>query len=809
MGRGGVKRGGIRLIAARLFLAAAVFGGFGARAVQAAGPVSDDFAGATLDGQLWTFIDPQTDSAVVTTGTHAEIVVPATADAHDVWTNGNYLPRLTQSVDDTDFEIEAKFESALTEGFQSQGILIEQDANHVVRAEFHIAGGQTKIFVATIFGQSASIKTIQPVALSLPMYLRVGRSGNGWTVRHSLDGENWTTAASFSQAMTVTGVSVFAGTGADTAHTAIVDYVFETGAAIDPEDGGLASIVVATEGSGSVVRVPDGDGYALDEVVELTAVPDTGWAFDQWGGDLGGNENPLSFAIAGDVIASARFVRALDTTPPLISGVAVVEQTSSAMITWSTDEAATSVVDYGLTGSYTDSAWDSALSTTHSLTLYGLSPGTTYHFQVLSEDESGNASASVDATFTTLPNSGPTVDVWYGDFQTFGDPGVSQRWVNVLGNVSDSDGVASLVYSLNGGPDLPLSIGPDTRRLLKPGDFNVEIATTDLLSGLNEVVITATDTYETVTVETVTVDYVTDGVWPEPVTVDWSTVTNVAEVSQVVDGRWAVVDGALRPTVMGYDRVVAVGDVGWADYEVTVPITMHELDPTGYLWPSVSPGFGISLRWPGHTAWDDAQPTWGWQPAGAGVWYDAGYDGPLTLGGEDGLSESAGARVLEYVVPYVFKMRVQTVGGAGNFYAVKVWEEGTEEPAAWDLSGMEDLSDVATGSCILIAHHMDVSFGNVTLVPTVDVEAPVISGVAALPGSGSATITWTTDEPAASGVDYGLTTAYTDSVWDDELRTSHSMQLTGLSPEATYHYQVVAEDAAGNVATSADFTFTT
>ena len=87
---------------------------------------------------------------------------------------------------------------------------------------------------------------------------------------------------------------------------------------------------------------------------------------------------------------------------------------------------------------------------------------------------------------------------------------------------------------------------------------------------------------------------------------------------------------------------------------------------------------------------------------------------------------------------------------------------------------------------------------------------PVISAVAV---SGitpdSATITWTTDEPATSRVDYGLTASYGTVVSDAALATSHSTELTGLAAATLYHYQVTSVDAAGNPASSADLTFTT
>jgi hypothetical protein len=95
--------------------------------------------------------------------------------------------------------------------------------------------------------------------------------------------------------------------------------------------------------------------------------------------------------------------------------------------------------------------------------------------------------------------------------------------------------------------------------------------------------------------------------------------------------------------------------------------------------------------------------------------------------------------------------------------------------------------------------------------PVGDTTPPVISGVAASGiGSAAATIGWTTDEPADSQLDYGTTTSYGSSTTlDANLSLSHSQALTGLTAATVYHYRVRSRDAAGNLATSGDFTFTT
>jgi phosphodiesterase/alkaline phosphatase D-like protein len=73
-----------------------------------------------------------------------------------------------------------------------------------------------------------------------------------------------------------------------------------------------------------------------------------------------------------------------------------------------------------------------------------------------------------------------------------------------------------------------------------------------------------------------------------------------------------------------------------------------------------------------------------------------------------------------------------------------------------------------------------------------------------------ATITWTTNEPADTQVEYGTTTGYGSSTTlNTAMVTSHSQALSGLTAGTLYHYRVKSRDAAGNLATSGDYTFTT
>jgi hypothetical protein len=80
---------------------------------------------------------------------------------------------------------------------------------------------------------------------------------------------------------------------------------------------------------------------------------------------------------------------------------------------------------------------------------------------------------------------------------------------------------------------------------------------------------------------------------------------------------------------------------------------------------------------------------------------------------------------------------------------------------------------------------------------------PVIAQVIARPGPGRVTITWTTDIPADSQVQYGPTATYGSTTpLDRTLVMNHSVTITGLTRRAPYSFQVLSRDAAGNLSSA-------
>jgi len=83
---------------------------------------------------------------------------------------------------------------------------------------------------------------------------------------------------------------------------------------------------------------------------------------------------------------------------PYASGIT----TTTAIIGWGTDKPSTSIVNYGLTTSYGQTASIiESYQTEHNIVLSGLEKDRVYHYKVSSRDTAGNTVSSEDFTFTT------------------------------------------------------------------------------------------------------------------------------------------------------------------------------------------------------------------------------------------------------------------------------------------------------------------------------------------------------------------------------------------------------------------------
>lgn len=195
------------------------------------------------------------------------------------------------------------------------------------------------------------------------------------------------------------------------------------------------------------------------------------------------------------------------------------------------------------------------------------------------------------------------IEFWYGTRRRVGYCGIPQRWCNVVGRVTDVDELVELSAQLDGGERMPLSVGPDGRRLVAVGDFNVEVDLDAVEPGSHSIVVSARYRDGAVVDEEVVLDRGTCAVPSLPVHVSWEDENSLGDRAQVVDGRWERNGRFVTTREVGYDRLIAIGDVRWRDYDVAVPVVVHGLEARAFEWPSVHTGVGLVLRWKGHSRW--------------------------------------------------------------------------------------------------------------------------------------------------------------------------------------------------------------
>ncbi len=275
--------------------------------------LSDDFNACALNTDIWEFTDTVGGATLVMTGTEVEINVPGGVN-HD-WKNGKIPPRLLQLASDNDFSFEVKIDTNVTQGTQTQGVLVEEDSDTYVRVSYEYTINDTVIMYAEFVDDGTRIKgasrPFDPPP-GVPMYIRVERQGDEFRW-YFWNGTGWTRAsAPFTYPMTVKKVGMFAGnsgiSGLEPAHTARFDYFFNSASPIVPEDGIPNALSLTTVGNGVAAKSPDKSDYTCFEEVTILANTTTpGWEFAEWTGDVVSTNATEVVIMDGPKTATATF----------------------------------------------------------------------------------------------------------------------------------------------------------------------------------------------------------------------------------------------------------------------------------------------------------------------------------------------------------------------------------------------------------------------------------------------------------------------------------------------------------------------
>ena len=277
---------------------------------------SDDFNQDSL-APFWTHIEGVSgDPAPAMNGTEIEITAPA-GTSHDLFPpGGNKANRIMQPAPDSDFEVETKFTSGVSQTYQMQGILVEQDADDFLRFEFFGQGGQTIAYIAEIADGNMlwqKRRNIQP-GDTAPLYIKIKREGNDWTYDYRLDSTSWSQVftATLTRTFNVNSIGIYAANhhGVEAfspAQTTKADYFYNTA------NPGPFGLTVNNIGNGNVTKDPALSQYPASQFVKLTPGPDPGSTFVGWSGpdadDLTDNANGTwSIVMDDDKSVTATFV---------------------------------------------------------------------------------------------------------------------------------------------------------------------------------------------------------------------------------------------------------------------------------------------------------------------------------------------------------------------------------------------------------------------------------------------------------------------------------------------------------------------
>jgi Bacterial Ig domain len=117
---------------------------------------------------------------------------------------------------------------------------------------------------------------------------------------------------------------------------------------------------------------------------------------------------------------------------------------NAATITWTTNLASSSRVDYGVSTAYGATVADGSQLTAHSLRLSSLSPSTVYHYTISSQAGSGATVKSGDLTFVTASQLSASITAPVSGSTASGT-------VSVSATASGTSGVAGVQFMLDGG----------------------------------------------------------------------------------------------------------------------------------------------------------------------------------------------------------------------------------------------------------------------------------------------------------------------------------------------------------------------
>jgi hypothetical protein len=537
---------------------------------------------------------------------------------------------------------------------------------------------------------------------------------------------------------------------------------------------------------------------------------------------------PVADVLAGRFEYRSDTTPPVFTTPPYVASQTLHGSTVTVEIRWTTDEASTSRVDYGTGGTLSLQVSNPTLVTEHVITLTGLTPNVAYVFRASSTDSQGNTSSSPSASTTTgfttlvLPDttppeitSGPSAAkttvsatiVWTTNEESTSvvrfDQTIDGTVHDTASSVTGAGGLSHSVV-ING-------LSPDTLY-----EYRVVSADASGNARTSAVATFRTNALPDTTPPAITLGPTVSYLSNDLVIVTWTTdelSTSFINYGVSSIDEQSIVDSDKVTTHVMFLTNLLPGtsyrfQVGSTDASGNTCVTANPFAPMS------AQALGVSRL--------TANQTLGGARLMAGTMLAvsaaaAGFDTPAK-------PDTTPPSVTEAAVITViaFDKVLVTVGTNEVASILARFTVGGTSGSAFDPSFTLSHSLLLTGlagntryDLVLVltdpkGNTRTVSGLTFTTPAAPDTLAPVVSGLAAAATSATtATISWTTDEPADAVVHYGIGGALDNALVQAALTTSHMITLTGLQPGASYTVSVTSADGSGNRSASSRTTFTT
>ncbi|HRH23122.1 MAG TPA: fibronectin type III domain-containing protein [Candidatus Magasanikbacteria bacterium] len=429
----------------------------------------------------------------------------------------------------------------------------------------------------------------------------------------------------------------------------------------------------------------------------------------------------------------------------------VVVSDTSLVITFGTDETATSSINYGTSLSYGSISANNNLNTDHNYTLTGLLPGTAYYLSMQVADVDGNISSALQFSVTTTDSADYTPPVI----------------TNVTSSVVTDD-EALIVWSTDEGTTGRVYYGTTT---------SVYTDSSDLVSTYNQnhaIVLSELSTSTEYFYIVVSADV--SGNISTSTEHSFTTLEQLSEESEVRLREQIAYNQGVADSTPPPDNVVPVIS--------NVTSTVVTDDEALIVW-STDEGATGRVHF-GTTA----------------SVYTELSDFVSTYNREHAITLSNLATSTQY---YFIVVSADSSGNTSTSseYTFTTLETLSEESEVLLREETARAQGVAQGSATVP------SSGGGGGTP-IDRTAPTVSNVTVTNiTSDAATLNWNTSESANTLVEFGKTTDYGRGSLDLENAQVHSIDLIELTPETTYFYRVSSIDASGNRSTGMTGSFTT